>query len=111
MTIDKEFDQTHIWHPYTSMIDPLPSYPVVRADGCEIVLEDGHAWWTECHPGGALFMDTTPELNKAAESQLRAMSHVMFGGVTHEPAVDLCKRLVSITPASLTKVFSPIRDR
>lgn len=106
MTIDKEFDQTHIWHPYTSMIDPLPSYPVVRADGCEIVLEDGRrlvdgmsSWWCAIHGYNV------PELNKAAESQLRAMSHVMFGGVTHEPAVDLCKRLVSITPASLTKVF------
>ncbi|WP_394165490.1 adenosylmethionine--8-amino-7-oxononanoate transaminase [Photobacterium piscicola] len=106
LTIDIEFDQRHIWHPYTSTINPLPCYPVTNADGVYITLEDGTqlidgmaSWWSAIHGY------SHPHLTAVAKNQLDKMSHVMFGGITHQPAVDLCKKLVSMTPQGLDTVF------
>ncbi|BDD09594.1 hypothetical protein FUAX_20260 [Fulvitalea axinellae] len=104
--IDTDFDREHIWHPYTSMTEPLPTYPVVSAEGCKLKLEDGRelvdgtsSWWAVAHGYNH------PKLNKAIVDQTEKMAHVMFGGITHQPAVELCKRLVEISPEPLTKVF------
>ncbi|NIF32694.1 adenosylmethionine--8-amino-7-oxononanoate transaminase [Enterobacter sp. Cy-643] len=103
---DLAFDQRHIWHPYTSMSQPLPVYPVVAAAGCELQLADGRmlvdgmsSWWAAIHGYNH------PRLNQAMKRQIDSMSHVMFGGITHPPAVELCRRLVEMTPASLECVF------
>ncbi|OAN18797.1 adenosylmethionine--8-amino-7-oxononanoate aminotransferase BioA [Photobacterium jeanii] len=101
-----EFDQQHIWHPYTSTLNPLPCYPVSRANGVYLELEDGtqlidgmSSWWSTIHGYNH------PVLTQAAKDQLDQMSHVMFGGITHQPAVELCKKLVEMTPAPLEHVF------
>ncbi|CNF38645.1 adenosylmethionine--8-amino-7-oxononanoate transaminase [Yersinia mollaretii] len=103
---DLAFDQRHIWHPYTSMTDPLPCYPVVAAEGVELQLADGRrlidgmsSWWSAIHGYNH------PALNQAAHQQLDKMSHVMFGGITHPPAVELCRQLVAMTPSALECVF------
>ncbi|MDE9482306.1 adenosylmethionine--8-amino-7-oxononanoate transaminase [Xenorhabdus bovienii] len=103
---DIEFDLRHIWHPYTSMTHPLPTYPVVSAAGVELELSDGRrlidgmsSWWAAIHGYNH------PVLNEAAKSQIDRMSHVMFGGITHPPAIELCQQLVAMTPATLECVF------
>jgi len=103
---DLAFDQQHIWHPYTSMTQPLPVYPVVSASGCELQLADGKAlvdgmssWWAAIHGYNH------PRLNRAMKEQIDQMSHVMFGGITHPPAVALCRKLVDMTPENLECVF------
>ncbi|GAB4339878.1 MAG: adenosylmethionine--8-amino-7-oxononanoate transaminase [Desulfobulbaceae bacterium] len=101
-----EFDRLHIWHPYTSMTDPLPVYPVDSASGVRIRLADGRelvdgmsSWWAAIHGYNH------PVLNRALEEQAGRMSHVMFGGLTHEPAVRLAKTLIRITPPGLDRIF------
>ncbi len=100
------FDQQHIWHPYSSMINPPPMYPVESASGVRLKLADGRelidgmaSWWSVIHGY------SHPELNTAAHAQIDKMSHVMFGGLTHEPAIELCRKLVDMTPEGLDKVF------
>ncbi|WGV99328.1 adenosylmethionine--8-amino-7-oxononanoate transaminase [Vibrio sp. YMD68] len=104
--MDLDFDKNHIWHPYTSTIDPLTCYPVVGAEGVFIELETGEklvdgmsSWWSTIHGYNH------PHLNQAAHNQIDKMSHVMFGGMTHNPAIELCKKLVRLTPPNLEKVF------
>ncbi|MGU3487653.1 adenosylmethionine--8-amino-7-oxononanoate transaminase [Enterobacter bugandensis] len=103
---DLAFDKQHIWHPYTSTTRPLPVYPVASAYGCELHLASGErlvdgmsSWWAAIHGYNH------PRLNAAMKAQIDQMSHVMFGGITHQPAVDLCRRLVAMTPDSLECVF------
>jgi adenosylmethionine-8-amino-7-oxononanoate aminotransferase len=105
-TIDYAFDQQHIWHPYTSMTHSLPVYGVVSAQGCELTLDSGKvlidgtsSWWSCVHGYGH------PVILNAMQQQLLQLSHVMFGGITHQPAIEVSKRLVQMTSANLTKVF------
>ncbi|CAM4007684.1 adenosylmethionine--8-amino-7-oxononanoate transaminase [Pseudoalteromonas byunsanensis] len=105
-TIDKEFDKKHIWHPYTSMLNPLPSYGVTHTDHNKLHLDTGEvlidgmaSWWSAIHGYNH------PKLVTAITCQAHTMSHVMFGGITHSPAVELCKKLISITPEPLNRVF------
>ncbi|NDV19278.1 adenosylmethionine--8-amino-7-oxononanoate transaminase [Pseudodesulfovibrio sp. JC047] len=103
---DLTFDRDHIWHPYTSAVNPLPSVKVRTAHGSRITLEDGTelidgmaSWWCAIH-GYA-----HPALLDAARTQLGRLPHVMFGGLTHDPAIELCRSLCDMTPNGLEHVF------
>ena len=103
---DLDFDRRHLWHPYTSMTAPLPVYPVVRSEGVYLELANGKrlvdgmsSWWCAQHGYNH------PELVAAAKRQLDIMPHVMFGGLTHEPAVRLCQALKTMLPESLDCIF------
>ena len=100
------YDKQHIWHPYTSVINPSPVFPVASANGVILTLETGEqlvdgmsSWWTCIHGYNH------PQLNKAITDQLGKMSHVMFGGLTHRPAVELAKKLIELTSDNLQHVF------
>jgi adenosylmethionine-8-amino-7-oxononanoate aminotransferase len=99
-------DRNHIWHPYSSTNSDVPVFAVKSASGVYLTLEDGRqlidgmsSWWCAIHGYNV------PELNHAITHQLEDMAHVMFGGLTHAPAVKLCNRLVEITPENLETVF------
>jgi adenosylmethionine-8-amino-7-oxononanoate aminotransferase len=99
-------DREHLWHPYASMTDPAPTRLVTGASGSRIIVDgvgavvDGMAsWWSAIHGY------RHPALDEAARRQLDRMSHVMFGGLTHQPAVELARRLIDLTPAGLERVF------
>lgn len=101
-----DFDREHIWHPYTSMTRPLKTYPVASACGVYLNLADGRklidgmsSWWAAIHGYNH------PLLNAAAKDQIDKMAHVMFGGITHEPAIALSRKLIDITPAPLDRIF------
>ncbi|MCP5005465.1 MAG: adenosylmethionine--8-amino-7-oxononanoate transaminase [Planctomycetes bacterium] len=101
-----KFDKEHIWHPYTSIENPLPVYHIISASGVRLRLADGRdlidgmsSWWTAIHGYNH------PVLNEAVKKQISKMAHVMFGGVIHEPAVSLADLLINITPPPLQKVF------
>lgn len=111
MTIDDwnealRFDREHLWHPYTSMLDPTPVWPVTDAEGVRLRLADGRelidgmaSWWCAIHGYNH------PALNAAMHEQIDRTAHVMFGGLTHGPAIELGRRLVALTPEPLEKVF------
>jgi adenosylmethionine-8-amino-7-oxononanoate aminotransferase len=111
MTIDLntsllQRDRAHIWHPYSAMNSDQPLYPVVSAEGVRLKLEDGRelvdgmsSWWCAIHGYNH------PAMNQALGSQLADMAHVMFGGLTHPPAVALAEKLVALTPDPLQTVF------
>ncbi len=101
-----EADRSLLWHPYTSMVDPPPVFAVASARGVRLTLADGRelidgmaSWWCAIHGYNH------PVLNEAVSTQLKDMAHVMFGGLTHEPAVRLAQKLVDITPPELQTVF------
>lgn len=101
-----EFDKAHVWHPYTSMSSPLPTYLVESANGVYINLASGESlidgmssWWSVLHGYNH------PKLNAALVEQSTKMSHVMFGGLTHQSAITLCDKLIQLTPSGLDKVF------
>jgi adenosylmethionine-8-amino-7-oxononanoate aminotransferase len=100
------FDRMHIWHPYTSIENPLPVFLVESASGCRIRLHDGRelidgmaSWWSVIHGYNH------PRLNESIKKQVDTFAHVMFGGLTHEPAVTLAGMLVDLMPPGLNRVF------
>ena len=101
-----DFDQQHLWHPYASLPPSYPNIVINHADGIYIVTEDGtrlidgmSSWWASVHGYNH------PKLNAAIIEQLGKMAHVMFGGLTHQPAIDLGKKLLAIVPAGLDAIF------
>jgi adenosylmethionine-8-amino-7-oxononanoate aminotransferase len=101
-----DLDHRHVWHPYAAMPNPMPVFPVKRAEGVFLHLETGEtlvdgmsSWWTCIHGYNH------PRLNQAAHEQIERMAHVMFGGLTHQPAVQLAQKLIQVTPSPLQHVF------
>ena len=104
--IHSSFDNQHLWHPYASLPPTYPNIVIDHADGIYIVTEDGtrlidgmSSWWASVHGYNH------PQLNAAMIKQLSKMAHVMFGGLTHQPAIDLGKKLLSIVPTGLDAIF------
>jgi len=100
------FDRNHLWHPYSSVNPPMDNYLVDSCKACKIRLSDGRelidgmaSWWSAIHGYNH------PELNQALIQQTEKMAHVMFGGLSHEPAIQLAKKLVELTPKGLNHVF------
>jgi len=104
--MNSAIDRQHIWHPYSSITHPHPIFTVDSADGVRLKLADGRSlidgmasWWCVIHGYNH------PVLNKAIIDQTQKMAHVMFGGLTHEPAINLTETLINITPEPLQHVF------
>lgn len=104
--ITNDFDQQHLWHPYASLPPTYPNIVIDHADGIYIVTQDGtrlidgmSSWWASVHGYNH------PKLNAAVIEQIGKMAHVMFGGLTHQPAIDLGKKLLDIVPAGLDAIF------
>ena len=102
----KNIDRQNIWHPYSAMNSDLPVYEVASANGIHLGLKDGRelidgmsSWWCAIHGYNH------PSMNAALEKQLQKMSHVMFGGLTHAPAIELTRQIIAITPDALQSVF------
>lgn len=101
-----ELDKQLLWHPYTSMSEPLPSHLVKKAKGMIIELMDGRSlidgtasWWSVIHGY------SHPKIHAAMQEQMAHFSHIMFGGLTHKPAIELAQKLVNISPEGLKRVF------
>lgn len=101
-----EFDQHHLWHPYTNVAKPGPTFRVSEAEGAYITLDDGtklidamSSWWCMLHG------HRNPQITQAIHDQLDKLPHVMFGGLTHDAAIDLGRALIDITPASMQRIF------
>jgi len=101
-----QFDQNNLWHPYAKIPNTISSHQVISAEGIYLNLDNGKkvidgmsSWWSVIHGYN------NQRLNEAIKAQLDQMSHVMFGGLTHEPAIKLGQKLIEITPDELTKVF------
>jgi adenosylmethionine-8-amino-7-oxononanoate aminotransferase len=99
-------DADRVWHPYAALPAAMPSLPVESAQGVRLALADGRelidgmaSWWCAIHGYGH------PALDAAVRRQLERMAHVMFGGLTHEPAVRLAQRLTELAPGGLERVF------
>ena len=100
------FDQQHLWHPYAKTPNPNPAIGVSKTDGSVITLADGRdvidgmsSWWATIHGYNH------PIIKQAMHKQIEIMPHIMFGGLTHQPAIELAKRLIELTPPGLVKVF------
>ena len=100
------FDAQHLWHPYTNVTQPGPTHLVKSAEGVHLTLDDGSelidamsSWWSAIHGHGH------PAIVSAVKAQLDQMPHVMFGGLTHEPAIELGQKLLAITPPSMQRIF------
>ncbi|NNL56888.1 MAG: adenosylmethionine--8-amino-7-oxononanoate transaminase, partial [Pseudomonadales bacterium] len=103
---DLDFDAAHIWHPYSNVAQSIAPLPIISASGVHLQLADGRhlvdgmsSWWAAIHGYNH------PAIIGAAQQQLQQLPHVMFGGLTHQPAVDLCRQLVELSPAGLEHVF------
>lgn len=101
-----DFDRNHLWHPYTSAVNPFPVHEVIGTEGTHIQLRDGRqlidgmsSWWCAIHGY------RHPALIRALSEQMNRFPHIMFGGLTHEPAVELGRRLLSLLPNGLTHLF------
>lgn len=103
---DLAFDKAHIWHPYTTTVNRMDMFPIVAADGVYLTLNDGRriidgmsSWWSLVHGYNH------PTMNAALKNQVDQFSHVMFGGLTHKPAIELARKLVDMTPEPIQTVF------
>ena len=99
-------DENHIWHPYANIPNKVPTYHVESAEGVYLNFKNGariidgmSSWWCMIHGYNNSY------INDAVKSQIDKVSHVMFGGLTHQPAIDLCEKLINLTPKGLDKVF------
>ena len=106
LTTNLKFDKKHLWHPYTSTIKPDNTYLISSANGCKIFIEDGtelidgmSSWWTAIHGY------SHPKLVEAVQKQAAEMSHIMFGGLTHSPAIELGEKLLSLLPNKFEHIF------
>ncbi|KPU84911.1 adenosylmethionine-8-amino-7-oxononanoate aminotransferase [Marinosulfonomonas sp. PRT-SC04] len=102
----EDFDAKHLWHPYSNVISPGPTHMVASAQGVHLTLQDGtkmidamSSWWSTIHGYGQ------PSIVQAIKDQAEKMPHVMFGGLTHEPAIRLGQKLLAITPPSMQRIF------